>query len=698
MRGRFGATIVVVALLAAGCTDTPPNDDAGRPRNIPAPGITAASLERFDACPELLTYLREEGAERVGPYGLPDSSGYGTVVMDSAAAAESGDAAAAPEQRSAEGTDDFSTTNVQEEGVDEPDTVKTNGRYIFTTRSDENGRMRLVAVAIDDGRPKAGGSIQLPEGAGSELLLDGDRVVVIGGSPYIMPMRGSPVAEMAIAPESNDTIVVVVDVSEPGEMQVTDVVKLEGSYASARMVGGIARLVLNTSTQERIDFEEPAAPTEAAANAALEKNKRIARTAPISDWLPHFTVEDAKGEERSEGQLADCSSTYHPKTFSGFGTTTVVTLDPRDPDPRNSAAVVGGAGVIYASTDNLYVATQYWGDPRPLAVEDGVTGAPDIAPIDPAKTSIHRFNIVDPTRAVYAASGEVKGTVLNQWSLSEHEGHLRIATTEDTFNQQGASASESFVTVLDATEPKLDQVGQVSGLGVGERIYGVRFIGDVGYVVTFKQIDPLHVVDLSDPAKPRVLGELKIPGYSAYLHPVGDGLLLGIGQDIDEETSQQLGTQVSLFDVSDPSKPTRIDQVRIDNASSPVEYDHHAFTWWDPTKLAVVPVSRYGGEVVPPGAIVDPDGVTEPGPDGGTSSIEPESIEQLHVAIGYRVDDGEISEIGRANHARHTGDTGLGVIERSIVIGDALFTVSGAGIMSSELDSIDERGWFAFES
>jgi hypothetical protein len=684
---RVGAILTGITLLVAGCTSA--NDDGSSGTgSVAAPLVHAASLERFDACPELLGYLRENAADRVGPYGLP--GGMSGVLEDFAM--EGGERAAAPTTNQAADSaggaagGSFSGTNVQEASVDEPDKVKTNGDHIFTTHADpETGRLTLIAVATDGGRPRRVGSVALPEGAGADLLLAGDRLLAFGMGGMAFG-RGAAVDMAYPAGGGQGTTVTIVDVGDPVRMRVADVVKLDGSYTSARMVGGIVRMVVNTWTGQRVDFAQPEQPTAVAAREAISANKKVVRETKIEDWLPRFAIEDASGKVRTEGPLTTCDSTFRPKAFSGFSTTSVVTIDPAKPDPRDSASVLGSGGTVYASADNLYVATMNWEEPRPLPVEDG--GGPDapmIAPVDPAKTLLHRFDISDTTRAQYAASGEVRGSVLNQWSLSEHGGHLRVATTEDTgqLTKEGVPSTSSYVTTFRANDAKLTQVGQISNLGKGERIYGVRFIGDVGYVVTFRQVDPLHVIDLSDAAKPRLLGELKIPGYSAYLHPVGDGLLLGVGQDVDEETSRQLGTQLSLFDVSDPAKPTRIDQVRVDNASTPIEWDHHAFTWWEARRLAIVPVSRYGEVIAEPVA-----------PDG--REIAPQQIESLHVAIGYTVADGKLTEVGRASHRRHVSEEGLAQIDRSIVIGDAVFTLSQAGVMSNDIGSFDERGWAAF--
>jgi hypothetical protein len=188
-------------------------------------------------------------------------------------------------------------------------------------------------------------------------------------------------------------------------------------------------------------------------------------------------------------------------------------------------------------------------------VEAG-TGVPE-----DARTQIHRYDARGTSATTYRATGDVPGFVLNQYSMSEHQDRLRVATTREPlwFPDGSATESESRVTVLAEAAGRLTTVGGVGGLGKGERIYAVRFLGDRGYVVTFRQTDPLYTLDLSDPTAPRVRGELKILGYSAYLHPVGEDRLLGVGQDATER-GQTTGAQLSLFDVSDAARPRRIAQ------------------------------------------------------------------------------------------------------------------------------------------
>jgi uncharacterized secreted protein with C-terminal beta-propeller domain len=252
----------------------------------------------------------------------------------------------------------------------------------------------------------------------------------------------------------------------------------------------------------------------------------------------------------------------------------------------------------------------------------------------------------------------IPGTLLNQFSLSEDKGVLRAASTVGWGEE-----AESKVTTLARSDGHLVQRGQVGGLGRGERIYAVRFLGDVGYVVTFRQTDPLYTVDLSDPENPRVRGELKIPGYSAYLHPIGEDLLLGVGQEATDDGRVQ-GLQVSLFDVSDLASPRRLQKAQVGDrwSHSTAEWDHHAFLWWPATKLAVLPMNS----------------------------------ERFSGAVGFNVSRaGGITELGRISHDPNGASWTQGV-SRAVVVGDRLLTVSSLGVKANGLAGFAERGWAAF--
>jgi len=303
--------------------------------------------------------------------------------------------------------------------------------------------------------------------------------------------------------------------------------------------------------------------------------------------------------------------------------------------------------------------------------------APEL--VEPARTAIHAFDITDPAKARYVGSGDVPGRLLNQFSLSEHEGALRVATTSVTPSlsgdraQPGPAQSQSRVTVLRPAGEEWVETGAVDGLGKGERIYAVRFLGATGYVVTFRQVDPLYVLDLRDPRAPRLTGELKITGYSAYLHPAGDRRLLGIGQEATDQ-GRRLGTQLSLFDVGDPKAPTKLAGAVLPQASSSAEDDHHAFLFWPATGLVVAPVRSYGG-----GGVVDRPQTAVKAPEQGFIG-----------AVAFKVGDRAVAETARITHPGSTP------IDRSLVVGGRLLTVSRVGVATNDLDTLADAGFLTF--
>ena len=278
--------------------------------------------------------------------------------------------------------------------------------------------------------------------------------------------------------------------------------------------------------------------------------------------------------------------------FSGFGVTTVLSVPvASDIEAATATSVLAPGESVYASTRSMYVSTATWIDPA--ADEAGDIDWDRFAA--EFRTNIHRFDISDPAGAVYTASGSVPGEIHNQFALSEHAGHLRVVTTTGGWN-----SSESWVRVLAESGDRLVEVGSVGDIGRGERVQSVRFAGDIGYVVTFRQIDPFYTVDLSDPAAPAVLGELKIPGFSSYLHPLGEGLVLGVGSDADED-GFVTGAKVSLFGVSDLAEPQEVSVWTAPGGWNEIGWDHRAFLWWAPERLAVIPVTadhEWSGAVV----------------------------------------------------------------------------------------------------
>ncbi len=292
---------------------------------------------------------------------------------------------------------------------------------------------------------------------------------------------------------------------------------------------------------------------------------------------------------------------------------------------------------------------------------------------------------------MYEASGTVPGWLLGstgmaQYALSEWNGALRVATTTDgAFAGWSGQPPQSAVYVLKQVGNVLVTIGKVGGLGQGEQIYAVRFAGPVGYVVTFRQTDPLYTLDLSDPAQPRVAGELLLSGYSAYLAPIDSTHLIGVGQDANAQGQTQ-GTQISLFDVSDLAAPVRLAVYHVKFGHSEAEFDPHAFLYWPASRLLVIPVqlpSAVTPQPVPGSGAV---------PQGGQVPLWPVS-----EAVVLHVGDHAITELGTITHPMVPGISVAGQIRRSLVVGGALWTLSDTGLKANELTTLTPLGWVPFE-
>ncbi len=603
-----------------------------------AGAASANRLVAFTSCGDLLGYAKSHLTGFVGPWGVGFGGGI-AGAKPGAVAAPSAGRVDSPKQGV-----DYSGTNVQEEGVDEPDIVKTNGNTLFAVA---NGKLNAVDVRAS--KPHLLDTLKLASGWSHELLLHGDRLLVLSRGGYWMtPLPGLAARMFPWAPAQ--TVLAEVDVSDPKALRIVRTLTLDGSYVAARLVGGTARIVSASQVPGPLPFESPADSTDAARAAALEHNRAIVASSGVGSWLPSYRVARPGAAPAKARPLVQCRHVLRPKSFSGLGLLTVLTVDlDKGLTPVDSDAVMTDGRIVYASPESLYVATERWADrPDPAA---------PVAPQTGVVTAIHKFDISSPSRTEYRGSGSVAGYLLSEWSLSESRGVLRVVSTESPAWWGPGAETESFLTTLRQKEGSLVQAGRIGGLGTGERVYAVRFVGDVAYVVTFKQIDPLHTVDVADPAHPRLLGELKIPGYSAYLHPIGDGLMLGIGQDVNDQ-GRPTGTQLSLFDVSDLGHPKRVHQAALGQGWSEAESDHHAFLFWPRTGLVVVPFAQ--------------------------------------KALGFRVSRASgIDAVGSIEHAA-TPVQGAAAIRRSLVVGSDVLTVSDAGVEASSLTTLAPLGWAAF--
>jgi hypothetical protein len=637
---------------------------------------TARSTQTIDtqaAAPEIVVAAPASAETRAPSTAAPAVEPAPAVAVEAAPDFGGGSAAAA----------NSSSTNVQEIGVDEGDSVENDGRYLFAV---VNGAVRIIDTT--NGTRVA----NLGSANGSEqLLLDKNRLAIVRTD-----FNNS-------GPESIVDLWDVTTRSAPRKLSETH---LEGSAVSVRSVNGRARIVLNTSFGSRLRFFQPGDGSESGVIAAYRSNLNVLNRSRIDDWLPRSYVVRADGSQTPIVRALPCGDVGKPETPSGLGFTWVATLDLDSPDAvegaRGSAGVIASGNVVYASQQNLFIATsRFTGIPQPLLSNRPI----QIQRQPPApSTDIHMFDLSSRDGARYVASGTTPGRLLNQFSLSEFGGNLRVALT---FDRSGfGTASDNGVVVLRRNGSELAPIGRITGLGRTEQIYAVRFVGDLGYIVTFRRTDPLYVLDLRDPTRPKLLGELKIPGYSAYLHPIGPGRLIGVGQDATAE-GRVTGTQLSLFDVADPTNPRQLSTLKI-GGSSPAEYDHRAFLWWGASKDAVIPFTNFDQGVVVSGVTVarlDGDTLRERGvvrnrlfvssggvvpqpvplPAGGPVIVAPPGVPATTVVPP----GGSRAVAPRPPVIQQTDDA----IQRSLIVNGSLVTVGFASVQLSDLETLGSR-WF----
>ena len=593
---------------------------------VPPAQAGSNRLLSFRSCGALVGYAREHAQPFVTASGIGVSTPVVKAVPGVATASAA--AAAADQGTSPQQGVDYSGTNVQEAGVDEPDIVKTDGNTLYAL---ENGELESVDVSGDS--PKLLDTLPLESGYSSELLLYGTHLLVLSrGNDFVEPLPAMPAA--MYFPVDTNTVLTLVDVSNPSNLQVIQTETIDGGYVAARMIGSTVRIVSSTSLPLELPFAAGSRP----------QNESVVEHSTLKQWLPTYQLGQGKARP-----LVQCDDVRYPIGFSGLGMTTVTTIDlSQGLAPVSSTGVMADTGIVYASPTTLYVATEQWGF-RPLPAEPEV-------PIPGAQTEISAFDISDPTTTTYLGSGTVPGYLLSQWSLSEFQGILRVVSTDSPAWWGDGPASQTYLTTLEPENGQLVQVGQLGGLGQGERVYAVRFIGNDAYVVTFQQVDPLHVIDVSDPANPQLAGELMLSGYSAYLQPINGNLLLGIGQDVGSD-DEPTGAQASLFDISDLSNPSLVAHDSLGEGVSAVESDSHAFLYWPQTNLVVLPFGQQ--------------------------------------AVALKVTSSGIDELGRVVQVA-ARSAELPQIDRVLVDRDTLLTVSSAGVESNDLSTLADLGWAAF--
>ncbi len=558
---------------------------------------------------------------------------------------------------------DFSGTNNQEQGVDEADFVKTDGSFVYMINkgySDygkyPSGKLHILDI------PEAGNISYLSnisiEGRPTEMLLVDDKAVVYSNvqiysyyedkhilDDVVKKERKAPISidsstqSTASSDEGIDsseeiimdydygyyyrttsfTKLTVLDLTNRSSPQITKELYIEGNYQTARESGGTVRMVSygwmeidglktwldfsdyrtyweldwDSSKREQIWME--------VMNETIEYNDKVIDQTPLDDLLPRIhekldnNITTHKYTESGDG---NCQNFAAASDTTGQGITSVMTLDLLEENfSFNADHILSNWATVYASGDVMVMAEAsqsswwFWGDEESDFQE---------------MTNLHVFDISNPGETDYIASGRINGTIQDQFSLSEHNGNIRVCSTTGQWGRWWMDDPEPmlshvFVLGLNADETEYEVIGKVGDIAPDESIWSARFIGDKAYIVTFRNIDPLWTIDLSEPTDPRIIGELKIPGVSTYIHPVGDTHLLTIGIAGDDDGLDWGVTQISFFDVSDFSNPILESELKLNPAPngengwsyshSEATYEHKAFQYWESDGLLAIPLS-----------------------------------------------------------------------------------------------------------
>ncbi len=555
---------------------------------------------------------------------------------------------------------DYSQTNIQVQGVDEADIVKTDGTYIYQV----NNRRVIIAKAYPPGHMEICSTVDFSDEnfAPEEIYVDEEHLVVIGISCKEIPSVKEPVidkdAKITIYPPPfyfhNTAKTIIFDIRDRRDVKQLREIELEGYYTSSRKIGSSLYLVANKNIDYYYIMKE-----------GTENPIPSYRDTAVKD---EFTSIDLTGIR------------YFPG-FTRPNYLIVAGLNLEQPDEQVQVQTFLGAGEkIYASQENLYTAVTGYGN--------AVTKIPDYDP----GTYIYKFTLGNGNIS-YAAKGKVPGTVLNQFSMDEYDEHLRIATTLGNPWGDEENTSQNNLYILDK---ELNLKGKIEGIAPGEKIYSVRFMGEKGYIVTFRTVDPLFVIDLKNPETPRILGALKIPGYSDYLHPYDENHIIGFGKDTREIVYKDskgnitgtnvidLGIKMALFDISDVHNPVEKFKETIGGRGTTSELlsNHKALLFSKEKNLLAFPVT-----------VMESQSNSETTPDYGEFVFQGAYVYNLDLTGGFQL-KGRITHLTEDDYlkaGRSSYDSSKEV-ERIIYIRDVLYTLSQEIFKANSLNDLKEIG------
>lgn len=628
-------------------------------------------LERVGSKERLIELLKLQ-EPRIEPYGdfdgglvlneaardtatLPAPSGTAAAPAAPAAAAseqmKQAEAEAAPAQDSVAGTG-YSTTNVQVQGIDEADIIKTDGEYIYYARA---GKIEIVK-ANADGTLELMSEITVNGGFG-EFFIDANRIITIGSgsgsySPDSPIMPLARIAEVDMAYPSGGGVfskAVVYDTTDKRNPKVERSVEVKGNFNSARKIGKSIYFV--------------------ATNYVYYSNDNL---------TPLYRDSAAGGKDTEIGW----DRVYCFPIITTNSITSIAGFNIDEPKtPANIETFVGAGDNIYMSQNALYIAnSNYFGGG------------------DSNKTEIYKF-AASNGEIVYQSKGSVPGMLINQFAMDEYNGYFRVGTTVDYYGggdiRRSSVSRSNSLYVLDGG---MSIVGKIEDIAPLERIYSVRFMGNRAYMVTFKQVDPLFAIDVSNPREPKIMGALKIPGYSDYLHPYDENHLIGFGKDTTTDeygNAFYLGMKLSLFDITDISNPKEMFTEFIGDrgTESPLLYDHKALLFDKARDLLAFPVTLYERKTTRNETLPNGSEVTEYGYFANSFAY----VYNINLKDGFKL-RGRVSHMSDSDllkSSQWAADPAK-YIERVLTIGNRLYAASQKYLTSSELNTLKGLGRLEF--
>jgi inhibitor of cysteine peptidase len=683
----FLATILIITSVPLSIYLTAPNT----PKTTDFP---ESALSKFSSYEELVSFLDTESKgsiysldnARVQSFGAEDALVTPTAPEPAPTATEE-----SPQDGGTSDTD-FSGTNIQVEGVDEADIVKTDGEYIYIV----SGNNLTIVKAYPPEEARVVTKLTF-DGGIMGIFINGDKLAVFlneyilytfyGGvgmtEPAVAPTPIPEVDTTSVDDNSRVTNGTIENKTEPREPSTEPAVPvLPPPDEPIRIPDEPIVWEPPTTTVKVYDISDKANPV-ITRDFSIDGNYFNSRMIGdyiyvVSTMYTLYTVTDValpRIQQDNETQVIEAEDIYYynfSDTSYSFTTLVALNINNDAQEPTHETIVMGGTSSVYVSTDNIYLTFpdyNWW-------QED-----------DTMKTTIQRIQI-DEDRMTFAASGEVPGYILNQFSMDEYNGYFRIATTINNFNMrtfaEDQPQSTNNVYVLDMN---LNIIGTLENLAPGEQIYSTRFMGNRCYLVTFRNIDPLFVIDLSNPATPTVLGKLKVTGYSGYLHPYDENLLIGIGKetiyDAKEDFAWYQGIKISLFDVSDVSNPVEIAKYEIGDrgTDSPILYDHKSLLFDREKNLLVIPVTV---------AEINESNYPEGVPDNAYGEYAWQGVYIFNISQEGITLKGQITHIDNFDlNFRYYGYYNY-EIERTLYIGNVLYTISHMKVKMNSVDTLTE--------